>query len=312
MNVDVVIVTYNRLEKLKKALASYENQTKTFRNMIVVNNHSTDGTYEYLEEWKVEKASFAKHVITTEDNLGGSGGFYTGQKYAMALCPDWVYLADDDAYPEPDMMEQFYGFCRAHEVSKLSAICGMVYNNKGKIAYQHRSTYEIRNRYYYQRIDSIDGDYGKPFFQIDLLSYVCAFINYKALRKVGLVNPRYFIYYDDTEHSMRLKKYGDLICVPSIRIVHDDAGNVEDRQDNEISWQVYYFIRNMNHMLKKHHVLAAIYNTRQILKDINSGTLSAAETQLLKASVKDVWKGRLGKHILYRPGWKVIIGEDEK
>ena len=80
MTVDVVIVTYNRLEKLKKAIASYENQTRTFRNMIVVNNHSTDGTQEFLEAWKMEKAAFSKYVISTDDYLGGSGGYYLGQK----------------------------------------------------------------------------------------------------------------------------------------------------------------------------------------------------------------------------------------
>ena len=68
------------MEKLKKALACYEKQTKSFRNLIVVNNHSNDGTFEYLEKWKSENAIFAKHVINTEDNLGGSGGFYSGQK----------------------------------------------------------------------------------------------------------------------------------------------------------------------------------------------------------------------------------------
>ena len=139
MNVDVVIVTYNRLEKLKKALACYENQTMTFRNMIVVNNHSNDGTFEYLERWKNMEAPFTKHVVNMDDNLGGSGGFYAGQKYAMTLNPDWIYLADDDAYAEPDMMEQFYKFCDTHDVDKLSAICGAVYNMEGKIATYHRN-----------------------------------------------------------------------------------------------------------------------------------------------------------------------------
>lgn len=77
MTVDVVIVAYNRLEKLKKALLCYERQTSPFRNMIVVNNHSTDRTTEFLEEWSNVDSPFAKDVITTEENLGGlGGGFY--------------------------------------------------------------------------------------------------------------------------------------------------------------------------------------------------------------------------------------------
>ena len=59
MNIDVVIVTYNRLGKLKRALTSYERQTRPFRNLVVVNNHSTDGTLEYLEAWRHQEAPFS-------------------------------------------------------------------------------------------------------------------------------------------------------------------------------------------------------------------------------------------------------------
>lgn len=301
MNVDVVIVTYNRLEKLKKALACYENQTRSFRNLIVVNNHSNDGTFEYLESWKNIEASFAKHVINTGDNLGGSGGFYTGQKYAMSLNPDWIYLADDDAYAEPDMMEQFYKFCDTHDVDKLSAICGAVYNLEGKLALQHRSTYQIINGVNFSRKDSVESDYQNEYFKIDFLSYVCSFLNVRALNKVGLVNPNYFIYYDDTEHSIRLKKYGDLVCVTSITIVHEENGGEVSRGAVELSWRDYYMYRNRLHMLKKHHFRVAldksIYMHRKVKgkKDVNS--------VLLRNAVKDAWLGRLGKHKIYRPGW---------
>lgn len=308
MNVDVVIVTYNRLEKLKKALASYENQTKSFRSMIVVNNHSTDGTYEYLEEWKNEEAPFTKYVITTEDNLGGSGGFYTGQEFAMTLNPDWVYLADDDAYAEHDMMEQFYKFCETHDVGKLSAICGAVCDVEGKIAYQHRSTYKIIDKRVYKRDISVQEDYQKEYFRIDMLSYVCSFINSQAIRRVGMVNPQYFIYYDDTEHSIRLKKFGDILCVPAIRIDHDDAGNVTNEQNIEASWQDYYFNRNKIHMLKKHHFVAAAFYTRRVLKEIKRGDHTAVQARLVKDALRDAWMGRLGKHSKYKPGWKVVFG----
>ena len=47
-NVAAVIVTYNRLEKLKNAIAAYENQLCKPTYIIVVNNASNDGTKEFL------------------------------------------------------------------------------------------------------------------------------------------------------------------------------------------------------------------------------------------------------------------------
>ena len=39
-----VIVTFNRLEKLKKALAAYDKQEVKPKYIVVVDNASTDGT----------------------------------------------------------------------------------------------------------------------------------------------------------------------------------------------------------------------------------------------------------------------------
>ena len=85
MEIDVVIVTYNRLSKLKKTLDCYEKQTVPFRNLIIVNNHSSDGTMEYLKEWENTNTPFNKIIIHTNENLGGAGGFYIGEKKALSL-----------------------------------------------------------------------------------------------------------------------------------------------------------------------------------------------------------------------------------
>lgn len=301
MNVDVVIVTYNRLEKLKKALACYENQTMTFRNMIVVNNHSNDGTFEYLESWKNMEAPFTKHVVNMDDNLGGSGGFYAGQKYAMTLNPDWIYLADDDAYAEPDMMEQFYKFCDTHDVDKLSAICGAVYDMEGKIATYHRSTHKIVKNHYV-RTSCSEECYDKDFFPIDCLSYVCSFINANAIRKVGYVNPKYFIYFDDTEHGIRLSQYGKIVCVPNIKITHEEQ-SVVNSVNEEATWKDYYIIRNHCHLLKKHFFKSAIDRTIYMLNQCKKDEYTLIHKKLIRLALRDAWFGILGKHKLYKPGW---------
>jgi GT2 family glycosyltransferase len=286
---------------LKKALACYENQTKSFRNLIVVNNHSNDGTFEFLEKWKSEKTSFVKHVVNMDDNLGGSGGFYAGQKYAMSLNPDWIYLADDDVYAEPDMMEQFYKFCDTHDVDKLSAICGTVYDLEGKIAIYHRSTHKIENNHYV-RTSCPEEWYDKDFFQINCLSYVCSFINANAIRRVGYVNPKYFIYYDDTEHSIRLAKYGNIVCVPNIKITHEEQSVVNTINDG-VTWKNYYIVRNHCHMLKMHFLKLAIDRTIYMLNQCKKDECTLIHKKVIRLALRDAWLGILGKHKLYKPGW---------
>ena len=97
MNNAVVIVTYNRLELLKECLACVCRQTIPFSRVIVVDNHSTDGTRDYLErredtyilqvsdqEKETAKTKEDKKIWVLEEaeNLGGAGGFYDGLRRA--------------------------------------------------------------------------------------------------------------------------------------------------------------------------------------------------------------------------------------
>lgn len=47
-----VLVTYNRLNKLKITLSHYDDQLERDDVLIVVNNGSDDGTKEYLFDWE--------------------------------------------------------------------------------------------------------------------------------------------------------------------------------------------------------------------------------------------------------------------
>ena len=84
MKIGAVVVTYNRLDKLKKALESFEKQLYLPAYVIVADNASTDGTAQYLRQWQKEDAGFEKIILTMESNMGGSGGFYVGIKRAIS------------------------------------------------------------------------------------------------------------------------------------------------------------------------------------------------------------------------------------
>lgn len=307
INLDIVIVTYNRLDKLKKTLSHYHEQTSRFRSLIVVDNCSTDGTGTFLNEWKKQEADYDKYIITLSENKGGSGGFYEGQRFAMSLGADWVYVADDDAYPNKDMISLFYKSLENSFSNKISAICAKIVNVDGSIAYEHRSRVVYQYNCKFKLVKSKDEDYAKPYFAIDLLSYVGSFLNAESLKIKGLVNPEYFIYADDGEHSLRLKQVGDILCVPQLQIVHDSGQNA-DKSNSQIlvSWRDYYAIRNLLHMIKLHKPIAAVYRTFSYLRMILTGRYSCKEERLLIIrAIIDAWLNNLGKRNDYLPGWSI-------
>ena len=73
MKIGAVVVTYNRLDKLKKALESFEKQLYLPAYVIVADNASTDGTAQYLRQWQKEDAGCKKIMLTMERYKKGYG-----------------------------------------------------------------------------------------------------------------------------------------------------------------------------------------------------------------------------------------------
>lgn len=299
-SVAVVIVTYNRLKKLKIALDSYEKQTYLPQYIIVVNNYSTDGTKEYLEKWQKKVNKLNKIVINAKENLGGSGGFYLGQQEAMKLKVSWIYLADDDAYPESNYISNLIEYLNKNDTDKYSIICGKVLE-RGKCSNIHRTYLKTKWDRNFQKFVP-EEYYSKDVLYPDFVSYVGILINKEKLEKVGLVNKDYFIWYDDTEHVQRLHKVGEIVCLTSCTIVHDAE------EDNVVlSWKNYYGYRNNINFFKKHFLkqlpfVLIVLVLKTLLSPLKGRTLTEMKMRL--TAFKNGLFNNLGKHPIYKPGWK--------
>lgn len=310
LNVDAVVVTFNRLKKLQHALECYDKQSVPFRRLIVVDNHSTDGTVEYLKEWESQKAAYEKHVIYLPSNVGGSGGFYEGEKYAMEHGADWVYISDDDAYPEAQLVEKFNAFYNEHKEEKISAICASVTYMNGEVIGSHRLHISVKDKKIEERQATID-EYKLPYFTFDSLSYVGVFLSAKAMEQVGLVNPQFFIYQDDAEHSIRLRKYGAMYCIPEMKVAHDTEilATITQEAMNRIMWKEYYLARNHTYMIAQHYPALkkkAIISILDSVRSHRKKTMTLADKMKIEG-IWDAMHGRLGIHKVYHPGMDVTI-----
>ena len=85
MNIIAVVVTYNRMELLKRNIRCLQ-QNKPISSIVIVNNGSTDGTTEWL-------AAQEGLTIINQTNVGGAGGFYTGIQYFTTayLCTYFIF-----------------------------------------------------------------------------------------------------------------------------------------------------------------------------------------------------------------------------
>lgn len=121
--VTAFIVTYNRIEYLKKAIHSVLNQTCRDFELIVLDNCSTDETEEYVTSLNDERITYVRH----EKNIGGGGNI----AYAFAHCRgDYFAVFHDDDILHTDLLEEEVAYLDSHnECTAVSCLPDIIDEN---------------------------------------------------------------------------------------------------------------------------------------------------------------------------------------
>ena len=249
MKIIPIIVTYNRLNKLKQSLKAWFNEG--FYKLIIVDNNSTDGTTEFLKSLS-QKDKRVIH-IKLPYNMGGAGGFYEGLNYAMKNIPeaDWFVLQDDDAYPQSGTIKKF----KESTPNPENCYTPAIYLPNGEISLMNIPGYFPNNNLKRILKGFFLGSKGlhlkpenfqeKKIIEVDFASFVGFFISPKVVKKVGLPKKEFFIYSDDVEYCLRLKKAGvKILFNPELIFIHDTETLYQNKKIYKPIWKAYYVYRN--------------------------------------------------------------------
>lgn len=239
----VVIVTYNREGLLRECVENVENQTTAPDSIIIVNNASTDSTADYLEE--LSKKDKRYDIISLPQNIGGAGGFARGIGRSLEKDVGCVLIIDDDAMIAADYMEQVLWARQQQPLYK--AFAGTV-RTDGKIDTFHRRN--LRKTGLMSK-NCTEQEYGQPCFACDIASFCGMVLDVELIRQIGLPHAEYFIWYDDTEYSLRIHRHSRFLVVTAAELNHKTraAAAVHPRR---YEWKDYYAVRNRLLMVREH------------------------------------------------------------
>lgn len=99
-----VIVTFNRLDQLKRCLESVQSQTSPVEAIVVVDNACTDGTRDFLTRSLEDDTRVIP--VCLEENTGPAGGYARGLRTSCELPQPYVWVMDDDVIPADDCLEK--------------------------------------------------------------------------------------------------------------------------------------------------------------------------------------------------------------
>jgi GT2 family glycosyltransferase len=196
MKTSIVILTHNNLTYTKLCLESIRRYTREGSyELIIVDNGSTDGTIEWLQEQP------DLHVIYNEENLGFPKGCNQGMAAATG---DYMLLLNNDTIVTVNWLDQLLNCLRSDE--RIGAV-GPVTN---AAAYYTAIPVPYRTQ---EELDLFAGEFNKPDpakweERIKLIGY-CLLMKREVFEKVGWLDERFSPgNYEDEDYCLRIRLAG--------------------------------------------------------------------------------------------------------
>lgn len=232
--ISVVIPVYNRKELLRRCLLCFQKQTYSNFNIIVVDDGSTDGTYEML------KRDF-NDVITLrgDGTLWWTGSINKGIKYALSnkKMPDYILVINDDLEIYNNYLESLLDVAKKNPKSLIGSVIvdynnPNVINNGGEIIHSYTAKHKILNKGKY--LSDFRSD---KIIKVFRLTGRGVLIPSNIFNEIGLYDSKHFKQCGDTEFTIRAKKAGYSLLV-SYRSVILSHLNSSDEQNIKNSYRI--------------------------------------------------------------------------
>lgn len=226
MLVSIVIVNWNRKKDTLECLKSLVRIERDFElKIIIVDNASTDGSIKEIKSY-FKTPSFKKSVIHTElirneENLGFCGGNNVGIKHALNHKADYVLLLNNDTYVDDkfliNLVKAFKKYPKAGILSpKIYFAPGYEFKKNiykksdlGKVIWYAGGDIDWDNVYGTNHgVDEVDKGQFNRVKSTDFATGACMLVKRKVFEQVGLLDEKYFMYFEDSDLCVRVKRAG--------------------------------------------------------------------------------------------------------
>lgn len=242
-SVYIIILNYNNPGDTIACVEEAEKISYGNFKIVIVDNKSTDNSEAILKE------KFPHHTFfQTGANLGYAGGNNIGMKYAKDQGADYICVLNNDVITNPDFLQKLLDYLEANpKVGVVGPrVCEYdephIVQSTGAMIDFHTGRVNIIN-------NGVNEDQLKgKIIPCDYVGGACLLFNSNILEKVGYFPEDYFLFYEETEWCLEIKKKGfEVICYCDAKVVHKGSASI-----NQISGLSEYFMyRNVVIFMKR-------------------------------------------------------------
>lgn len=245
----IILVNYNGYEYTMDCLKSLKNIHYCNYKIVVVDNNSRDGSQEKFTE------SENIHLIFSRENLGFAGGNNIGIKYAVDNGCEYVLLLNNDTVVKEDFLNELVE--TAEKDKDIAVVGGKIfyYDNPKLIWYAGAKINEFTAITRHLGDKEEDRDEYNKLTETDYVTGCLMLVNIEALKKVGLMDEKYFLYYEETDWNVKFRKYGYKVVYNPKSVIYHKVSSTTSKQNDIVKYyydrNAYYFVMNNFGVLNK-------------------------------------------------------------
>jgi GT2 family glycosyltransferase len=197
-----------------------------------------------LIEWTGERAlpppASSLTLLRNEANLGFAGGNNAGIRFALQSGADYIWLLNNDTVVEADAIREMVN---CMEAFPAVGICGATL-----LDYRLPDRIQTRGGYRYRRwcarcapVGTGREDTGAAQPALDYVAGASMFVRRSFVEAVGLMEERYFLYFEELDWAMRGRKAFRLGYCRQARVYHKEGKSIGSGDSTGRSLAAEYF-----------------------------------------------------------------------
>lgn len=310
----IIILNFNQTAKTMECLDSLRKlEYRNFKVLLLDNSDIEDISDE------IKKSYPEVTLIENGFNVGAAAGRNIGIRYVLNSGCDYIFFLDNDAIVDGLTLTELIK--KAESDTKIAAV--------GSKTYYYDEPQKIWN--FGSKIDWIQGKFFKTYqgqldtgqlnkeLEVDSFPIGFGIIRTDVIKRVGEIDEKYFIYYEETDWHIKMKKLGyKLVVTPKARIWHNASSSLGKESP------IFYYYRTRNRLLFMYKNAPKIKFFLFCLYFLYDFTYNTLFTLYLSERIKefraalsgliDFLRGRWGKKImndeyLSEPLYKRFLGK---
>ena len=295
-----IVLNYRTPELTLRAVEAALHEMQGLAGAItVVDNDSGDGSFDFLTRAVQERGWSRVRVLQSGRNGGYGAGNNFGVRHGLpdGSPPDFVYILNSDAFPEPGAIRVLAEHLWTHP--EVGFVGSRLHGEDGEY---HQTAFRFPTVFSEFEGAAMTGPISRLLQRyivalpepteaqaVDWMAGASLMVRHRTFEEAGGFDERFFLYFEETDLCLRARREGwSAVYLPQSRVMH--IGSVSTGMKTWKRMPPFWFDSRLWYFTKNHGVLYAATATLALL----AGALITKFRRLLQKGNPDPYKHFLG------------------